>query len=141
MDQNVVDIVKSTVPVLKERGIEITEKFYELLFKNHSELKGLFNEEKQRNGEQPKALAMSILAAAKNIDNLEAILPTVKKIGEVHVNSKVMPEHYPIVGETLLLAFKEVLGEEIDDNFLNAWSQAYKFISNIFINIENDIRK
>ena len=30
--------------------------------------------DKQASGEQPKALAMAVLAAAQNIDNLEAIL-------------------------------------------------------------------
>ena len=51
--------------------------------------------DKQESGEQPKALAMTILAAAQNIDKLEVLLQAVKKVGGVHINSKVKPEHYP----------------------------------------------
>ena len=51
---------------------------------------------------------MAVLAAA-NIDNLEAILPAVQKMCKAHVNANVKPEHYPIVGENLLAAIKEVL--------------------------------
>lgn len=141
LDQKVIEIVKSTAPILKERGVEITTKFYEILFKNNPEVKTLFSEEKQKSGAQPKALAMSILAAAQNIDNLEAILPTVQKIGEVHVNAKVIPEQYPIVGKNLLIAFKEVLGDAINDEVLDAWAKAYEVISKVFIDVENNIRK
>lgn len=141
LDQKVIDIVKSTIPVLKERGVEITTKFYELMFKNNPEVRPLFSDEKQKSGAQAKALAMSILAAAQNIDNLESILPVVQKIGTVHVNAKVFPEHYPIVGKNLLLAFKEVLGDDATDEVLDAWAKAYDVIAKIFIEVEKSIRK
>ena len=81
------------------------------MFENKPEVKAMFNMARQESGEQPEALAMTILAAAQNIDNLEILLPAVKKIGSIHVNSNVKAEHYPIVGKNLLLAIKEVLGD------------------------------
>ena len=99
----------------------------------------MFNMDKQESGEQPKALAMTVLAAAQNIDNLEAILPAVKKIGNVHVNSNVKPEHYPIVGKNLLLAIKEVLGDAATEEVLNAWAEAYEVIAKVFIEVEKDM--
>lgn len=140
LDQKVIDTVKGTVPILKEHGVEITTKFYELMFKNNPEVKPLFSEEKQKSGSQAKALAMSILAAAQNIDNLESILPIVQRIGRIHVDAKVFPEHYPIVGKNLLLAFKEVLGDSITDEVIDAWAKAYEVIAKIFIDVEEEIR-
>ena len=139
LSQKTIDIVKSTVPALKEHGLEITTTFYKIMFENNPEVKPLFNMDNQKSGSQPKALAMTILAAAQNIDNLESLLPAVKKIGEVHVNSKVKPEHYPIVGKNLLLAIKEVLGDAATDEVLNAWGEAYQVIAKIFIDVEEDI--
>ena len=139
LSQKTIDIVKSTVPVLKEHGMEITTTFYKTMFKNNPEVKSMFNMNKQESGEQPKALAMTILAAAQNIDNLEILLPAVKKIGQIHVNTNVKPEHYPIVGKNLLLAIKEVLGDEATDEVLQAWSEAYEVISQVFIDVEKDI--
>ena len=95
--------------------------------------------DKQESGEQPKALAMTILAAAQNIDNLEVLLPAVKKIGNIHVNSNVKPEHYPIVGKNLLLAIKEVLGDAATEDVLNAWAEAYEVIAKVFIDVEKDM--
>ena len=139
LSKNTIEIIKSTVPVLKEHGVEITTTFYKNMFANHEEIKGMFNMAKQESGEQPKALAMTILAAAQNIDNLEALLPAVKKIAGAHVNSKVKAEHYPIIGKNLLEAIKEVLGDAATEEVINAWGEAYEVIAKVFIDIENEM--
>ena len=139
LSQKTIDIVKSTVPALKEHRLEITTVFYKTMFKNNPEVKGMFNMDKQESGAQPKALAMTVLAAAQNIDNLEVLLPAVKKIGQVHVNTNVKPEHYPIVGKNLLIAIKEVLGDAATEEVLNAWGEAYEVIAKVFIDVEKDI--
>ena len=36
LDQKTIDIIKSTVPVLKEHGVEITTTFYKNMFENLS---------------------------------------------------------------------------------------------------------
>ena len=139
LSQNTIEIIKSTVPVLKEHGVEITTTFYKNMFANHEEIKGMFNMAKQESGEQPKALAMTILAAAQNIDNLEALLPAVKNIVGAHVNSKVKAEHYPIIGKNLLEAIKEVLGDAATEEVINAWGEAYEVIAKVFIDIEKEM--
>ena len=139
LDQKTIDIIKSTVPALKAHGLEITKTFYKNMFEKNPEIKELFNMEKQASGEQPKALAMSILAAAQNIDNLSAIMPVVNKIGEVHCNSKVKPEHYPIIGENLLAAIKEVLGDAATDEVIEAWGKTYGVLAEVFISKEQEI--
>ena len=139
LSQKTIDIIKSTVPVLKEHGLEITKTFYKTMFENNPEVKEMFNMDNQKSGSQPKALAMTILAAAQNIDNLEVLLPAVKKIGQVHVNTNVKPEHYPIVGQNLLIAIKEVLGDAATDEVLSAWGEAYGVIAQVFIDVEKDI--
>ena len=63
-------IIKETVPVLQEKGTEITSYFYNRMFNQHPELKNMFNQTNQQKGFQSTALAQSVLAAAVNIDNL-----------------------------------------------------------------------
>lgn len=94
---------------------------------------------KQESEEQPKALAMAILAVAQNIDNLEAIKPVVNRIGVIHCNAKVQPEHYPIVGKHLLGAIKEVLGDGATEDIINAWAKTYGVIAEVFINNEKEM--
>ncbi|RKQ32995.1 NO-inducible flavohemoprotein [Oceanobacillus halophilus] len=139
LDKNTIDTVKSTVPVLQEYGTVITKRFYQMMFENHPELKNIFNQTNQRKGEQPKALANTVLAAALHIDNLEAILPVVKQIAHKHRSLNIKPEHYPIVGENLLAAIKDVLGDAATDEIISAWADAYGVIADVFISVEKEM--
>lgn len=139
LDQKTIEIIKSTVPALKSHGLEITTHFYKTMFTNNPEVKAFFDMSKQASGQQPKALAMTVLAAAENIDNLEVLLPAVQKIGKRHVEVGILAEHYPIVGKNLLIAIKEVLGELATDEVIDAWAQAYGVIAAIFIQVEEKI--
>lgn len=95
--------------------------------------------DRQKSGEQPKALAITILAVAENIDNLEALTSIIKEIGEKHCNANIKAEHYPIVGQNLLRAIKDVLREDATADVLEAWVQAYEVIAKIFIDVEKNI--
>ncbi|MGG4324553.1 NO-inducible flavohemoprotein [Bacillus sonorensis] len=139
LSEKTMQIVKSTAPVLKERGTEITSCFYERMFKAHPELKNIFNMSRQQTGGQPKALAYTVLQAAENIDRIEALLPVVKQIGHKHKSLQVKPEHYPIVGKHLLEAIEAVLGEAATPDILQAWAEAYEEIARVFIDIEKQM--
>src|SRR5699024_9614203 len=139
LDERTRDIIKATVPILQERGDEITERFYQLMLEAHPELKNIFNQTNQRKGDQSKALANTVYAAAANIDQLEAILPAVKPIAHKHKSLNIKPEHYPIVGKYLLLGMKDVLGDAASDEVINAWEKAYGVIANVFINVEKQM--
>lgn len=139
LNQETIDIVKSTVPVLKTHGVEITTTFYKLLFNSNPEVKALFDMSKQESGAQPKALANVVLAAAQNIDNLSVLLPVVNKVAEKHVALNVKPEHYPVVGANLLEAIKVVLGDAATDEIINAWGEAFNVIAQVFIDVEAEL--
>ncbi|MEK4252544.1 NO-inducible flavohemoprotein [Ureibacillus sp. FSL K6-2830] len=139
LSQKTIDIVKATVPVLEKHGVDITKHFYKRMLTNHPELKNLFNQTNQREGRQPQALAASVYAAAANIDNLESILPVVHLIAHKHRALGILPEHYPIVGENLLAAIKEVLGDAATDEIIEAWADAYGVIANVFIQVEEEL--
>lgn len=79
------------------------------------------------------------MAAAKYIDQLETILPAVKQIAQKHRSLAVKAEHYPIVGEHLLGAIKEVLQDSATEEILQAWGEAYGVIADVFISIEKEM--
>ncbi|MFB5192333.1 NO-inducible flavohemoprotein [Alicyclobacillus fastidiosus] len=139
LSQETRDIIKSTVPVLETHGTAITTRFYQLLFESHPELLNIFNKMNQRKGDQQTALANAVYAAAAHIDHLEDIIPAVKQISNKHRALGILPEHYPIVGENLLKAIKEVLGDAATDEIIDAWAQAYGVIADAFISVEQEM--
>lgn len=141
LDPKKLEIVKSTLPVVKEHGEAITKRFYKRLFENHPELKNIFNMTHQVSGDQPKALANAVYAAAANIEDMSAIMPALERIMQKHRSLNIKPEHYPIVGENLLGAIKEVLGDAATDEIIDAWADAYDVISDVFIRAEQELYK
>jgi nitric oxide dioxygenase len=132
-------ILKSTVPIFKEHGKEITSILYKHMFAAHPELLDIFNRTNQLNGTQPLALANTIYLAIENIDNLDVLMSQFLLISHKHRASMVLPKHYPILGKYFLLAIDEFLGGTGDPEMLNAWSVAYKMITSIFIGIEKKL--
>ena len=115
LDADTITTIHATVPALEAYGTEIIDVFYTIVFTEYPQLKGVFNMSHQRptsdhpNGAQRQALKQAVIAYAKNIHQLEALLPSVYIITQKHVSVGVLPEHYPIVGKTLLRAIKQVL--------------------------------
>lgn len=133
------DIIKQTVPLLKEKGTEITSIFYPKMFKAHPELLNMFNQTNQKRGMQSSALAQAVMAAAVNIDNLSVIKPVIMPVAYKHCALQVYAEHYPIVGENLLKAIQDVTGLEENDPVIQACAKAYGVIADVFIQIEKEI--
>ncbi|CAG8027717.1 unnamed protein product [Penicillium nalgiovense] len=113
-------IVKSTIPALEEYGVTITTLFYKRMLEKNPELKNMFNTVHQTTGEQPAALAHAVWAYAANIDHPEALSTAVSRIGHKHASLGVTPTQYPIVGEHLLGAIKDVLGPAANEQVLDA---------------------
>ena len=132
-------LVKATVPALEVHGLEITRRMYERLFKN-VEMRDLFNQSHHgETGSQPKALAQSVLAYARNIDNLGALSGAVERIAQKHVALTILPEHYPYVADALLAAIADILGDAATPEICAAWGEAYWFLAEILIGREATI--
>lgn len=139
LDAKTIEIVQSTAPVLKEHSNAIGKKFYELLFSKAPDLYNLFNQTNQKRGIQQEALGFAVYAAGEHITNLEAIKPVIQRVTEKHRAIGVVPEQYPVVGETLLEAVKAVLGDGATDEIIEAWGKAYGYIADAFIDIEKNL--
>ncbi len=139
MSPDTIATIKATVPVLQAHGEQLTRLFYQRMFENNPEVKVFFNQAHQHAGSQQKALAGAICAYAENIDNPAALAATVELIAQKHASLGIKPKHYPIVGNNLLAAIKELLGDAATDDIINAWAEAYQVLADIFIEREAEI--
>ncbi len=130
-------IITATVPILEQGGEALTRHFYLTLFHDHPQVKPLFNQANQQDGNQQRALANAVLMYAKNIERLEQLGPLVATIVNKHVSLQIQREHYPLVGASLLKAIREVLGADIaTDAVIEAWAAAYGQLADILAGAE-----
>lgn len=134
-----IETVKATIPALEQHGIAITSLFYKRLLESHPELKNVFNLSHQATGIQPAALAHSVWAYASNIEHPEALQAAISRIGNKHASLGITPEQYPIVGQGLLAAIKDTLGDAATPDIVDAWATAYQQLAEMFISFESDL--
>ncbi|OLN81347.1 Flavohemoprotein 1 [Colletotrichum chlorophyti] len=139
LTQEQINIVKSTAPVLKVHGETITTLFYKDMIDTHPELKNVFSLRNQASGEQPRALAQSVLGYATYIDDLPKLKGAVERIAHKHASLYIRPEQYEIVGTHLMKAIGEVLGDALTPEIAEAWTAAYGQLAEVFINREAEM--
>lgn len=136
LTQAQVKIVKATAPILKQHGKTITSTMYRNMLGANPDMRNIFSLRSQVTGEQPEALARSVLAYATYIDDLGKLSHAVERIAQKHVSLYIQPEQYDIVGKHLVGAFGEVLGDALTDEIKAAWVAAYGQLAGVFINRE-----
>jgi len=134
LDPKTQEIIKSTAPLIKEKGEQITTRMYEILFSKYPETKELF---KNAPKDQYKRLANAIFSYAANIDRLDALQEAIERMAQKHVETNVKPEHYPLVKDALLTAIKEVLNPP--QEVIEAWDKAYDVLANVLIEREKQL--
>ncbi|SPL69076.1 globin domain-containing protein [Acinetobacter stercoris] len=131
-----IELVKNTVPVLRENGVALTSYFYKRMLGNNPDLKNVFNLDHQSTGRQPRALAAAVLAYAEHIENPSVLAKAVEHIATKHVSLDIQPDQYSIVGENLLHSISEVLNVPMESDLIAAWKEAYLQLADILINAE-----
>ncbi|PMB00146.1 bacitracin resistance protein BacA [Fischerella thermalis CCMEE 5268] len=142
ISQKTIEIVKATAPIIREKGEEITRRMYEITFAERPDYKRGFENTWMQHldgGEQAHKLAAAVYAYATHIDRLDELAMAVEHIAHRHVETRILPEQYPLIGEKLLQAMKDVLQDAATDEVISAWAEAYTALADIFIQKEKAI--
>lgn len=134
-----IEVVKSTIPVLESAGPALTQHFYQRMFSHNPELKDIFNMTHQKTGRQSVALFEAVAAYAKNIENLEALTSAVERIAHKHTSFNIQAEHYQIVGHHLIETLRELATDAFTPEVEEAWTAAYLFLAQVFIDREGEL--
>jgi hemoglobin-like flavoprotein len=112
---------------IKERAVQLV---YDRLFELDPSLRALFKDDMAR---QRSMLAIAIATLVQGLSTPDTIIPAVREMGRRHVGYGVRPEHYATVGEALLWALGQGLGEDFTPDTRAAWAEAYRLIASTMI--------
>lgn len=129
-------LIAATAPVVADHLDAITQRFYPLLFERYPQVKPLFNQAHQQDGGQPRALAAAVLAYVQLRHDREKVRETLATVVDKHVSLDIQPEHYPLVGECLMAAIGEVLGDAVTPEIAAAWEGVYEELAGLLIELE-----
>lgn len=124
-------LLEDSFEKIKPNCMAFSECFHRHLFEYHPEVKPMFEEVSLEL--QEKKLVASLALIVENLHNPEALAHALQGLGAYHVTKGTLAEHYPYVGQALLGAFEEFLGEDWTPEVADAWKQAYRAISDIML--------
>jgi hemoglobin-like flavoprotein len=78
---------------------------------------------------QKTMLLAALVLLRKSLRNLDAIVPTLRNLGARHVGYGAEPEHYPVVGATLIASMAAVAGGDWKPEYETAWSAAFELVA------------
>ncbi|MES1183602.1 MAG: methyl-accepting chemotaxis protein [Myxococcales bacterium] len=123
-------LIRGSFALLAGREDELVERFYQKLFAEHPAVVPLFartDPQKQR-----KALLAALKLAVANLDSPK-LRPALLEMGRRHAGYGVQPEHYPVVKDTLLATFHELLADEFTKSMRAAWDEALGAVATIML--------
>ena len=129
-------IIADTAPVVAEHLETITARFYPLMFERYPEVNALFNASHQASGNQARALAGAVLQYVQLRNNPAEARAALSTAISKHISLGIQPDHYPIVGECLMAAIGEVLGNAVTPDVADAWQALYDELAGLLIDVE-----
>jgi hemoglobin-like flavoprotein len=119
-------LVQESFAKIKPISAEAAAMFYGRLFEIAPQFRPMF---KSDITEQGKKLMQMIGIAVANLDNLDEVTPAVQALGLRHKGYGVEPAHYPVVGEALLWAVGQALGDGYTPEIEQAWQHVYNVMA------------
>jgi hemoglobin-like flavoprotein len=125
------DALETSFDLVAPRGDELMEIFYANLFAAAPAVRPLFAHTDMTR--QRQMLLAALVLLRNSLRNLEAVLPTLHKLGARHAAYGAEAAHYPVVGRTLIAAMAEVAGDEWDARYAEAWNVAFGVVAGAMI--------
>lgn len=126
-----VELLERSFAKVKPQAAAFASSFYDNLFTAYPAAKPLFNTTDM--AAQQKKLVGSLVLVVESLRKPDVLSSTLKGLGARHVQYGALPEHYPLVGNALLMTFEQYLDSDWTPATKQAWVDAYGAISTLML--------
>jgi len=122
-------LVRSSWPAVAANADMLTVRFYERLFEIDDSAARLFAGIDMTT--QRTRLAQALAVVVNSLDDPDRLLPAIAALGKRHAHYGVESHHFDSVGQALLVALADSLGEEFNPDVRRAWTDAYALVASV----------
>jgi hemoglobin-like flavoprotein len=124
------DALEASFDLVAVRGDDLMDEFYARLFAAAPAVRPLFPADMRR---QKTMLLGALVLLRKSLRDLDSIAPKLRELGARHVAYGAKPEHYPVVGATLIASMAAVAGEDWQPHYERAWNGAFEIVASVML--------
>ena len=125
-----VALLESSFAEIRKQETEFMSHFYTTLFADYPEVKPLFANTHM--AKQAKQLFKALVLVIDNLRHPDILSHALKGLGTRHFQYGVLPDHYPMVGKTLLKTLSLYL-DVWTPTIEQAWSEAYAVVTQLML--------
>ncbi len=118
--------LETSFDLVAPRGDELMDDFYARLFAAAPAVRPLFPADMKK---QKTMLLGALVLLRKSLRNLDGIAPTLRMLGARHVGYGAKPEHYGVVGATLITSLATIAGDDWKPEYDAAWNVAFGIVA------------
>lgn len=126
-----VELLENSFEKIKPQANEFVGSFYNNLFTDYPAAKPLF--EHTDMAKQQAMLLESLVFVVANLRQPGTLSSALKGLGARHMKYGALPEHYPLVGNSLIKTFQQYLGDDWTPATQQAWVDAYGAITELML--------
>lgn len=126
-----VELLEQSFNGVKDRDEEFSAQFYATLFADYPSVKPLFANTHLK--EQGKKLFATLALVVGSLQKPEVLDTALRGLGTRHIQYGVLPQHYPMVGSTLLKTLAGVLATDWSPEMEQAWTEAYGIVAQLML--------
>lgn len=126
-----VELLESSFEKVKPSANEFISSFYNNLFTDYPAAEPLFAHTSM--AKQEIMLLESLVFVVENLRQPGKLTGALKGLGARHMEYGALPDHYPLVGNSLLKTFGQYLGDDWTSETQEAWIEAYGLITNVML--------
>lgn len=125
------ELLESSFAQIRDRSTEFTDHFYNTLFADYPQVQPLFAHTHMQS--QAKKLFASLELVVDHLTQPGVLGEALTGLGARHVQYGILPEHYPMVGSTLLKTLAFTLQERWSPELETAWTHAYGAVTEMML--------
>lgn len=126
-----VKLLEKTFAALAPRGDELVDRFYTELFRRAPAVRPLFGGTDMAH--QRRKLLSALSLVINNLRKPDALTTMLGELGARHRDYGAMPDHYPVVAETLLDVMAELAGKLWTPEVQMAWQEALQTVADAML--------
>jgi hemoglobin-like flavoprotein len=130
------EALETSFDLIAPRGDELMDVFYARLFEAAPAVRPLFAGSDL--ARQKGMLLSALVLLRKSLRDLDAVVPTLRKLGARHVAYGAEPGHYPVVGEVLIASMAQVAGDAWRPEYERAWAAAFDVVAGAMLDGASD---
>lgn len=133
-----IQALRDSFALVAEKETALAERFYTILFFRYPQAERLFG--RNSRVKQAEMLTRALVSVIEHVDDAAWLSGTLGSLGARHVDYGVTAEMYDWVGECLIVALEQELGDEFTPRVRSAWIAAYGAIASLMQNGATTLR-